>query len=148
MKIEVNGQQVEAYDLLMRKEYAQEIISGKKKVEFRSFSDHYCDRFFDKATVKRNQNNGRHMGDDGFENEFKDVWYIHFHNYNNTWYLDVEISETGMFCVDSQDVEEFARDYPDFADYLPDARENDKLPEDERPMLFYLVIDKVVSTNL
>lgn len=88
------------------------------------------------------------MGDDGFENEFKDVWYIHFHNYNNTWYLDVEISETGMFCVDSQDVEEFARDYPDFADYLPDARENDKLPEDERPMLFYLVIDKVVSTNL
>lgn len=39
MKIEVDGQQVEAYDLLMRKEYAKEIISGKKKVEFRSFSD-------------------------------------------------------------------------------------------------------------
>lgn len=149
MTITVNNQQVEAYDLLLKKEYALEILSGKKKVEYRSFSNFYQERFFDKEIVARNKKNNRKMSDVDFENEFKDIWYIHFHNYNNSWYLDVAIETLGMCIMDSQDINALAEEYPTyFDDVIEEARQNDKLPVMDRPMMFYIVLDEIVGTNL
>lgn len=148
MKINYKGQQVEALPLIMQKKNAIEIISGKKKVEFRSFSPYYIDRFMDKAVTKRNDKAGLQWGDEGFEDDFKAIEAIHFHDYNNSWFLDVTIDSIGMFCVDTQDIDEYAGDYPEFEDYRADAIKNDELPEEDRPMLFYLTIEKIADTNL
>lgn len=149
MTITVNNQQVEAYDLLLQKKYALDIVLGKKKIEVRSFSDHYISRFLDKEVMKRNDANNRKPFDDDYENEIReDVHYIHFHNYNNSWYLDVEIEGIGMCVVDSQDIEPLAADFPEMAAYLPDARKNDELPEEDKPMIFYIVLADVVDHNL
>ena len=47
MKIEYNGKEVEAYRLITKKKFAQEIFEGKKKVEIRAFSNFYEKMFFD-----------------------------------------------------------------------------------------------------
>lgn len=148
MTITVNNQQVEAYDLLMKKEFAMEILQGKKTIEFRSFTDHYITRFMDRSVIQRNRDNNRDMNDPEFENEFNDIWYIHFHNYNNSWYLDVAIETIGMCIVDSYDINRLMQEYPGFAELQEDARKNDELPDDEKPMVFYLVLAEIVGTNL
>lgn len=148
MTITVNNQQVEAYDLLMKKEFALEILQGKKKVEFRSFTDHYISRFLDKDKAAANKAKGQPTLDD-LSNEIReDVQYIHFHNYNNTWYLDVAIDGIGYCFVDSMDIEPLAEQFDDFKAYLDDARKNDELPEEEKPMMFYIVLAEIVGTNL
>lgn len=148
MTITINGRQVEAYNLLMKKEFAQEILNGQKKVEFRSLSDHYCRMFLDDNAAKKNKEAGLKPSDDGFDFGLRDTQYIHFHNYNNSWYLDVEVNGIGMCVVDSHDIESLAEDFDDFKAFIEDARKNDELPEDERPMIFYLVLGDVVGTNL
>lgn len=148
MTISVNGQQVEAYNLLMKKEFAQVILNGQKKVEFRSFSDHYCRMFIDEEVARKNKEAGLKPGDEKFDFGLRDTQYIHFHNYNNSWYLDVEVAGIGMCVVDSYDISSLAEDFDDFKAYIDDAKKNDELPEDERPMMFYLVLGDVVSTNL
>lgn len=148
MTIEYKGQQVEAYDLLMKKQFALDIIEGRKTVEVRSFTDHYISRFLDKEVMKRNQKRKLKMNDPAYENEFKDIWFIHFHDYNNSWYLDVAIDTVGMCIVDSFDIERLMAEYPGFSDLLEDAKKNDSLPDDDKPMIFYFVIDEIVATNL
>lgn len=148
MTIEVNGKQVEAYDLLMKKEYALEILSGKKRVEFRSFTDHYISRFMDREAMKRNKAKGNPTIEELREEVRTDIEYIHFHNYNNSWYLDVEIEGIGYCFVDSQDIAPLAEEFDDFKAYIEDAKKNDQLPPDERPMMFYIVLAEVVATNL
>lgn len=148
MTIEVNGKQVEAYDLLMKKEYALEILSGKKRVEFRSFTDHYISRFMDREAMKRNKAKGNPTIEELREEVRTDIEYIHFHNYNNSWYLDVEIEGIGYCFVDSQDIGPLAEEFDDFKAYIEDAKKNDQLPPDERPMMFYIVLAEVVATNL
>lgn len=148
MKIQVNGQQVEAYDLLMKKEYALEILSGKKRVEFRSFTDHYISRFMDKEAMKRNKAKGNPTIEELREEVRTDIEYIHFHNYNNSWYLDVAIEGIGYCFVDSQDIAPLAEEFDDFKAYIEDAKKYDQLPPDERPMMFYIVLAEVVATNL
>ena len=39
---------IEVLDLIMRREFAEEILSGEKKVEIRKCSDHYFNRLTDK----------------------------------------------------------------------------------------------------
>lgn len=149
MTITVNNQQVEAYDLLLKKEFALDIIEGRKKVEIRSFSDYYISRFLDKKIMAQNDKAGLKPFDDGYQNEFRqDIHYIHFHNYNNTWFVDVEIEGIGMCVMDSQDIEPLVEDFPEMAEYLPDARKNDELPEEDKPMIFYIVLADIIAHNL
>lgn len=73
-----NGVQVEAHDLIMRKENAWDIINGKKYLEIRSLSPFYIKRFL---VPKRTLD----MTVSAFE--LKNVASVHFHDYGNTWYL-------------------------------------------------------------
>lgn len=149
MTITVNNQQVEAYDLLLQKKFALDILSGKKRVEVRSFSDHYISRFIDKDVQKRNNEAKLKPFDDDYEIALReDVHYIHFHNYNNSWFLDVEIEGIGMCVVDSQDIEPLANDFEDFKAYIEEAKKNDELPEEDKPMIFYLVLADIVGHNI
>lgn len=56
MKISYNGQEIEAYSLVMTKENALAILNGKKDIETRMLSTKYekCSRILRKLTRMRN----------------------------------------------------------------------------------------------
>lgn len=145
MTIEVNGKQVEAYDLLMRKEHALDIIAGKKTLEIRAFSDHYYKMFTDKKAVEENKRLQKEGRDDECVEPVRiDVQYIHFHNYNNSWTLDVEIDSLGT-CLMSEDEIKWLADEFDFHDYDNEWQQYAELPDDDKPMFYWLHIIGVVN---
>ena len=133
MKITHKGQKVEAYSLIMRKENALDIVSGKKKVETRSANEFYMRMFLDFSDSK--------------EVKMKQTPAIHFHNYNNTWHLDVMIKSAGFCYLDFETIKEFNDEF-DFHDFDEDAKIYDELPNEEKPMFFWFEIDEVIGTNI
>lgn len=92
------GNYAEAFNLIMRKEYAYQILKGEKKIEFRDlFSDYFCSMFFKESKDKKSP--------DYFVP--RDIGCIHFHDYNNTWFLDVSIEAVDINAI-----------HPDNADYF------------------------------
>lgn len=139
---------VEVLNLIMKREYAEQILRGEKKVEFRAVSDHYIKRLIDRKVVEFKK---RHEADPDVQ-EFCDplriVRKIHFHNYNNSWFLDVDVVENDYVAADKEGVEFLNKRYDcheldELYESLP-PKERDKLA----PTFFFFVIDKVVATNL
>ena len=138
---------VEVLNLIMKREYAEQILHGEKKVEFRAVSDHYIKRLIDRKVVEFKK---RHEDDPDVQ-EFVDpmriVRKIHFHNYNNSWFLDVEVVENDYVAADKEGVEYMhqkgCNELDELYDSLP-AKER----EDLAPTFFYFVIGKIVESNL
>ena len=142
---------IEKLDLVMKKEYALEILSGAKTVEVRSYSDHYVSRLYDKAVLAYED---EHWDDElmrmqmiDFNDSVRAVKTIHFHDYGKTWFLDVEcIDNNTVLLVDEQ------------VTYLQDefgCHEFDQMLAElngsgatERPMYFYFALGKILGTNL
>lgn len=138
---------IECLNLIMRKEYAEAILRGEKPLEFRDYSEFYCKRLIDKEV---NQYINDHFDDDDvvvFCNDIRPVKMIHFHNYNNSWFLDVECDFNDAFSISKPDIEFLQNEYGvhDFDEELELLEKNN---EEQRPYLFYFVIGKVLGTNL
>lgn len=145
MRINVNGNEVEAYDLIMKKENALEILRGEKTIEFRSDGLSYRRMFTDKEQLERNkqaEKDGR--GDDWQVPVRSDVGFVHFRNYNNTWSLDCEIDEIGTVSPVKEDAEFLAQEFG--CHEFDDAwQEYEGKPEEEIPFYFYLHIAAIVG---
>lgn len=143
---------IEVLNLVMTRKNAKEIVDGKKKVEFRAYSDHYVGRLFDRNVLDFLKS---HEGDevvgqaveDGIVDPLRMVKKIHFHDYNNSWYLDVDVSVNDNLAITKEDVE--------MLNTLYDCHEMDRTlrslelqKEKERPLYFFFVIGKVIDTNL
>ncbi|MGP1540009.1 hypothetical protein [Bacteroides pyogenes] len=139
MKIKVNGKECEAYDLIMRRENAQAIIDGKKTVEIRSFNSHYMALFYDKE--KRKNLNASDMD---AEEPFKETKYVRFHNYNYSWYMDVQIDEIGSVMLDKEGIGGLQQDF-DFHELDDELERYKDTPADEIPLVFYLHIKEIVG---
>lgn len=130
---DVTGKQVEAFDLIMRKEFAFDIIEGRKRIEFRSLSPFYTRRFLDISGKGKNE-----------KVAFKDVDYVHFHDYGNTWFLDVRISDIGFFDLSEKSLASMHEyGHHDFDEMAVEYRGR----EDEVNM-FGLLIESVLGTSL
>ena len=131
--------QAQSFDLIMRKEFAKQIIDGVKKLEFRAVSDFYISRYMPENP-------------DGSLDYKDEIEFLHFHDYNNSWFLDVHIEPIWFryvhpACADffhhyghyefDQDMEEFAHLDPDNDDESANI-----------PSLFCIPIDAIVNTNL
>ncbi|MGP1500196.1 MAG: hypothetical protein ACTTJM_00215 [Bergeyella cardium] len=144
MKIKVQGKEVEAYRLIMKKQNAIDIVEGRKKLEVRNYVDTYCDMFFDKKKyqeyLKDLENpNGKMTIEDAIKD---DVKYIRFTNYNGTWHLDVSIKDIHCFAMIEEEVKYMGENY-NFHDFDDQWQEFKDLPDDEKPFFFGLVIGKV-----
>ena len=138
---------VECLNLIMRREFAEQILAGTKKLEFRAYSDHYVKRLIDPEVadyIRMHKDDEEVMT---FCNDIRQVKKIHFHNYNNSWYLDVECTFNDAFCVNDNDIRMLNEKYGchDFDDEL---KRLNAIGAEQRPWLFYLVCGKVISTNL
>ncbi len=149
---------IEVLDLIMKKEYALDIIAGKKKVEVRNWSMHYYDRLYDKDVTEWN---------DLHENDSEEMYWriirysdplryvkkIHFHNYNNSWYLDVLCDLNSEIVCNPEQVKYVQEelDCHEFDEVLEEyIKINEGKAEEEQqwPMYFYFVLSEVLDTNL
>ena len=138
---------VECLNLIMRREFAEQILAGTKKLEFRAYSDHYVKRLIDPEVADYIQ---MHINEDDvvvFCNDIRQVKRIHFHNYNNSWFLDIECDYNDAFSITKKDIA-FLQDQYGCHDFDADLARFEAKGEEHRPWLFYFVCGKVLGTNL
>ena len=137
---------IECLNLIMRKEFALEILNGTKTVEFRDLSEHYINRLIDKDT---NNWMADHLDDDNAVNLISDVRpvkRIHFHNYNNSWTLDVEVVNNDYCAVIDKDVKYLQQAFNchELDELL---NEYNQAEEEDRPIYFYFALGKVIDSK-
>lgn len=133
------GKQVEAFDLIMTKANAWDIINGKKLLEIRSLSPFYIKRFL---VPKRSLD----MTVSAFET--KDVFSVHFHDYGNTWFLDCHL--LGVTLLNTHPSNRGFLHALKCHDLDAEIDENERkgVKEDDTSFFFGLVIDAIHGTDL
>ncbi|MGM9686930.1 MAG: ASCH domain-containing protein [Bacteroidaceae bacterium] len=149
---------VQVLNLIMRREFAEQILRGEKKVEVRSFSDHYYNRLTDKKvdkwmTAHRNDKNMDREAFDEFMCSTRPVLKIHFHNYNNSWFLDCTCTENALIGVTEDNVKYLQDKYGchEFDELLASIQAKEKGVKNDmvsRPLFYYFAIGEVLDTNL
>lgn len=146
---------IQCLNLIMRKVNALDIVRGTKKVEIRSFSDHYYKRLVDKECQQwyethRNDKDMDAEACDEFTSSIRPVYKIHFHDYNNSWFLDVECTENSFLAMTEENLasleERFG--FTDLYESLEAIKIEDDDDIEERPFFYYFAIGKIIDTNL
>lgn len=113
---------VDTLDLIMAKANAKDIIDGRKKVEYRKFSDFYIKRMMDMDCVKSLE---KYKDDEevialcapydvrDVIDPVKIIYNIHFHDYKNSWSLDVECIDNDLRLVTPEEAEYMYEEFKD-----------------------------------
>lgn len=143
--IKYNGQEVEAYSLIMTKANALDILNGKKVIEARKLSSKYEKMFTNFKQLEENER----LRKEGRENECQpilrtDIETIHFYSTGAPWFLDVAIDEIGIGEVTEEGIK-FMHEEFDFHDFDEQLEEFKKNPPEEIPLFYYLHISEVIN---
>ena len=141
---------IECLNLIMKRVYAEEILAGTKTVEVRAYSQHYCDRLYDKKVLEFED---KHWDDEllrlqmlDFNDSVRAVKKIHFHNYNETWSMDVECVDNNTVVVEDEQVK-FLQDEYNCHEFDEMLATLNRKHEDKRPIFFYFALGKVLETK-
>lgn len=138
---DVFGNYGEAFNLILQKKYAYDILKGIKRIEFRDFfSDKLCSIFFKETKNTKSP--------DFFKP--RDIFCIHFHDYSNTFFLDVSIEAVDVTAVHPDNREYFHQYGHHELDAEMDEVEAAGLsPKDKKVRWFItLPITGIINTNL
>ena len=143
--IKYNGQEVEAYSLIMTKANALDILNGKKVIEARKLSSKYEKMFTNFKQLEENER----LRKEGRENECQpilrtDIEAIHFYSTGAPWFLDVAIDEIGIGEITEEGIK-FMHEEFDFHDFDEQLEEFKKNPPEEIPLFYYLHISEVIN---
>lgn len=143
--IKYNGQDVEAFALIMNKKNALDILNGKKTIETRMLSAKYEKMFTDFKQLEKNEK----LRKEGREDECQpilrtDIEAIHFYSTGAPWFLDVAIDEIGIGEVTEEGIK-FMHEEFDFHDFDEQLKEFKKNPPEEIPLFYYLHISEVIN---
>lgn len=142
---------IEKLDLVMRKEYAKEIMAGTKTVEIREYSNFYTSRLYDKDVMAYED---EHWDDElmrmmmvDFNDSVRAVKTIHFHDYGKTWFMDIECIDNNTIVVNDEQVNHLKEIYNchEFDEMLADLNAKNAT---ERPVFFYFALGKILDNNL
>lgn len=141
---------IKSLNLVMKKEYAEAIKRGEKTVEFRDYSKFYGDRIYDKAVseyIAKNQTNPdlREALREGILTSIKIVRSLHFHNYNNSWEMDVECIANGIIAICPEDIKMLQDNFN--CHELDDMLETCEEYGDNPPLLFYFACGKIENSK-
>lgn len=143
--IKYNGQEVEAYSLIMTKANALDILNGKKVIEARKLSSKYEKMFTNFKQLEENER----LRKEGRENECQpilrtDIEAIHFYSTGAPWFLDVAIDEIGIGEVTEEGIK-FMQEEFGFHEFDEQLEEFKKNPPEEIPLFYYLHISEVIN---
>lgn len=93
------GNKTNAIDLILTKDMAYAILSGKKKIEFRKYSKFYHDRLLDKECAK-----AVNAGKTNVQYKPIDSHFVHFHDYNKSWSLNVAIKSIDLMPMNQSSI--------------------------------------------
>lgn len=142
---DAKGNKAEAFDLILKKDFAYQILQGQKTIEFRSFTENYLAKFCTKKLVREYQKGLKNL-----KFEPKEIFFVHFRDFNNTWFLDVGIEAVDAMAMYYKNVDYFhERKCFECDDIIAQNRINGIEPNDERMQWFFcLPIRFLVKTNL
>lgn len=136
---DVFGNYGEAFDLIMKKEFAYPILTGEKKLEFRRPIPLYCAKF-----LKKWRYADRHDPDYFVP---RDIRCVHFHDYGNSWFLDIGIEYVDTFTIHPQSLQYLHKyghyEYDDDISIVPK-----NTPINKASWMFALPVLEVINTNL
>lgn len=143
--IKYNGQEVEAYSLIMTKANALDILNGKKVIEARKLSSKYEKMFTNFKQLEENER----LRKEGRENECQpilrtDIEVIHFYSTGAPWFLDVAIDEIGIGEVTEEGIK-FMQEEFGFHEFDEQLEEFKKNPPEETPLFYYLHICEIIN---
>lgn len=138
---------VTCLNLIMRKQFAEAIARGEKKVEFRAWTDHYVNRLIDKDCDNYKTLHYDDIEVRTFVETIRPVERIHFHNYNNSWHLDVTCPNNYVMPLIRKEVEALHENWDchEMDDMLSDL---EKRGDNMRPVFFVFACGEVIETNL
>lgn len=138
---------IDRLDLVMRKAMAKEIVDGKKKVEYRRATPHYVKRLEDQESIAW-LNRLDTPAPDIAQLYLRMVDILHFHNYNNSWTLDVECE--GVFIL-PLDINSgiFVKEVYGDDEYLKEAQalEAEGVKEEDRPWFYVFALGEIVNSH-
>ena len=82
-----------------------------------------------------------------FTDSVRAVKKIHFHNYNNSWYLDVECVDNSTIIVNDEQVG-YLRDVFGCHEFDDELAALNRCNAEDRPIYFYFAVGEVLCTNL
>ncbi len=136
-------------NLILRKEFAHEIVSGEKTIEIREVSPFYTSRVYDKRVVAFLNEHPEVERDYKFYTPLREVKKIHFYSYSNTWHLDVECTAVEEIAVTRETVRHIQEAYNSHEfDELLEELERDEVPDNQRPQFFIFAIGKILDKKL
>lgn len=136
MQVEYKGHKYDAYSLVMRRENAEAILRGEKKLEVRASTPYYQRMFIDE---------NRPLEEDEIV-PFRNTCAVHFYSTGAPWTLDCFIDKIGVAELTAEDVADLGELY-DFHDFDDEVKKYEGVPDDERPEFFYLAIDEIIGSK-